>query len=128
MFFHPFFAQTTFTEVANSRGIDMDGNKDGGFTFADFNADGYLDLMLNTFVDDANHRSRLYFNSGPPNFTFTDVTTTHAQGLIASGLAGSSVMERSAVAGDLNNDGYPDFIRNANVRLELYLNNGPSSG
>ena len=121
-------AQTTFTEQAASKGLNLDGRKDGGFTFADFNNDGYLDLMLNTLANDTLHRSRLYFSSGPPNYTFTDVTNTHALGLVAAGLEGGSTVERCGVAGDLNHDGYLDFIRNSANRFELYLNNGPSSG
>ncbi|MEM8907405.1 MAG: hypothetical protein AAGD05_06120, partial [Bacteroidota bacterium] len=62
-------AQTTFTELAASKGLNLDGNKDGGFTFADFNNDGYLDVMVNTSTNDDAHRSRLYFSSGPPNYT-----------------------------------------------------------
>ncbi|MEM6963111.1 MAG: FG-GAP-like repeat-containing protein, partial [Bacteroidota bacterium] len=120
--------QTTFSENASGKGLNLDGRKDGGFTFADFNDDGYLDVLVNTQQNNFTHRSRLYFNDGPPNYTFTDVTTTNAKGLYASGLSGSSVMERSAVAGDLNHDGYVDFIRNSAERLELYLNQGPGSG
>ncbi len=119
-------AQASFSEQAATKGINLDGSKDGGFTFADFNHDGYLDLMVNT--NSYTHRSRLYFNSGPPNYTFTDVTTTHAQGLIATGLVGGSNVERCGVAGDLNHDGYTDFIRNSANRFELFLNNGPGSG
>ena len=121
-------AQTTFTEQAASKGLNLDGRKDGGFTFADFNNDGYLDLILNTKTNDTLHRSRLYFSSGPPNYTFTDVTNTHALGLVATGLEGGSTVERCGVAGDLNHDGYLDFIRNSANRFELYLNNGPGSG
>lgn len=120
-------AQTTFSEVAATKGINLDGSKDGGFTFADFNNDGYLDLLVNTNQNDAAHRSRLYFSDGPPNYTFRDVTTTHAMGLIASGLPGSNTMERCAVTGDLDNDGDVDFIRNTSTRFELYLNNGAAS-
>lgn len=120
--------QTTFLEKATSQKINLDGSKDGGFTFADFNADGYLDLLVNTNQNDTSHRSRLYFSDGPPSYKFTDVTTTHAQGLIASGQGGGATMERCGVAGDLDNDGDIDFIRNTSTRFELYLNNGAGSG
>jgi len=117
------YAQTTFVEEAASKNINLDGVKDGGFTFADFNNDSYLDLIVNTDDNNINNRSRLYFNQGPPNYNFVDVTDTHAQGLL-----GAQLNERCAVAGDLDNDGDIDFIRNSSKYFELYLNNGPASG
>ena len=117
------WAQTTFSEQAASKNIDLSGRKDGGFTFADFNEDGYLDLLVNTDNNSSTGRSRLYFNQGPPNYNYVDVTNTNAKGL-----ASFIDMERCAVAGDLDNDGDIDFIRNTARRFELYLNNGAASG
>jgi len=38
----------TFTNVAASVGLATAGAKDAGVCWADFNEDGYLDLVLNT--------------------------------------------------------------------------------
>ncbi|MEL7339968.1 MAG: VCBS repeat-containing protein, partial [Bacteroidota bacterium] len=56
--------------------------------------------------------SRLYRNDGA---SFVDVTTTLAPDLLNISL------ERQAVWGDLNNDGYLDFLRNDNSMGEIYL-------
>lgn len=106
------FAQTTFTEKASSWGIDLSGSKDGGLSFGDYDNDGDLDLLVNTSTSSKD--SRLYRNNG--NSTFTDVTSSKAPYLL------NNVRERSAVWGDLNNDGYLDFLRNTSAGgIEIYL-------
>lgn len=106
------FAQTTFSEQASAWGLNLGGNKDGGHAFADFDGDGDLDLLVNT--DDGSKYSRLYRrNSGQ---TYSDVTSTFAPALL------NNVRERSAVWGDLDNDGDLDFLRNTSFGgLEIYL-------
>ena len=97
----------------------------------DFNNDGYLDLLVNSDNTNSSYgRSRMFFSDGPPNWTFTEVTSTHAAGLLRprSGSNDNGALERCAVAGDLNNDGYIDFLRNSSSRLEIYLNRGPLPG
>lgn len=112
-------AQADFTRVTGS-GLETPGDKDGGLCWADFNDDGFLDVLVNTMSDDAANRSRLLFSDGAlPSPSFTDVTDTHAAGFTRE------VTERSAIAADLNNDGYNDIIRNRYPRLEIYLNQGP---
>ncbi len=110
----PVIAQTTFTESAGSYGLALNGGKDGGLSFCDFDLDGDFDLLVNR-----NNRSYLYRNNG--NGTFTDVTAALAQGLAASG------RERSAIWGDLNNDGYPDFARNTSSEIQVFLQD-PATG
>lgn len=110
------YAQS-FTNVASSIGLATAGSKDAGVCWADFNNDGYLDLLVNT--ESSTTGSILYFSNA--GASFTDVTATHAAEL------SSSVKERSAVAGDFNNDGYTDFIVNTFNRIEVWLNQGPTS-
>ncbi|UZR94746.1 Ig-like domain-containing protein [Chondrinema litorale] len=119
-------AQNTFTEKAAGYGLDLDGIKDGGLSFGYLNGDTYLDLIVNTYQDDADHRTRVYFFN-PATSSFDDVTAEKCLGCITGDLPGGSVMERSMVIADFNLDGYNDFIRNSAYRLEVYLNNGPSN-
>ncbi|MFM2201100.1 MAG: hypothetical protein RL040_300, partial [Bacteroidota bacterium] len=107
----------SFTNVAASVGLATTGAKDAGACWADFNQDGYLDLVVNT--ENPSAGSRLFFSNA--GTSFTDVTSTNAASLSAT------VKERSAVAGDFNNDGYTDFIVNTFNRIEIWLNQGPSS-
>ena len=120
-------AQNTFTEKASTYNIDLDGLKDGGFSFGFLNNDEHLDLIVNTNQDSITHRTRIYFFN-PATNTFDDVTSEKCLGCIADNLPGSNVMERSMVIADFNLDGYNDFVRNSSHRLEVYFNNGPSNG
>lgn len=111
-----------FAEIAGDIGLDLGGNKDGGLSWADFNYDGLLDVIVNT--NNATNDTRIYFaekNGGV--ITFTDVTTTNASGLL------DNTNERSVVTGDMNNDGYVDFVRNTyqNTGIEIWWNRGPGS-
>ncbi len=101
------------TDITASSGLALNGIKDGGQTWADFNGDGYLDVVVNT-----SGRSHLFFQRPGADPLFEDVTATNAVGL--SRLRG----ERSVVAADLNNDGYVDFARTDQQLLEVYLNGG----
>jgi large repetitive protein len=105
----------TFTNVSGALGLNTSGTKDGGLLWADFNNDGYPDLVLNT--TDATQRTRIYFSAAAASFT--DVTSTHAASL------DDTQKDRSAVAGDFNSDGYMDFAVDAFDRIEIWLNKGP---
>ncbi|WP_020530769.1 Ig-like domain-containing protein [Flexithrix dorotheae] len=127
LFVFPAIGQNTFTEKAANYKINLNGEKDGGLSFGFLNGDQHLDLIVNTFQDDVNHRTRVYFYN-PSTKSFDDVTAAKCKGCIAPGLPGSSVLERSMVIADFNNDGANDFVRNSAERLEVYLNNGSANG
>ena len=111
------YPQLSFTNVAAAKNLQISSvSKDGGFTFADFNNDGYKDLLINT--NSTSSYSRLLYNDGPPNFTFTDVTSSKAPALLLN------ITERSAIAGDIDNDGDIDFVRNTHSLIEVYKNSG----
>ena len=101
------FAQTTFTESAAAYNLNIGGGKDGGHGWGDYDLDGDFDLVVNT-----NGRGYLLRNDGG---SFTDVTATLCSEITTGGL------ERTALFIDLNNDGYPDIVRNDSDFLKIYL-------
>ncbi len=109
-------ARADFTDVATEAGVQLSGIKDGGLTWADFDGDGDLDLLVNM-----NNQSRLFFSNGDTPPTFEDVTMALAPGLMRN------AAERAAVAADFDDDGYIDFARTGQTRLEVYLNGGPGT-
>ncbi|SDY01358.1 Repeat domain-containing protein, partial [Lutibacter oricola] len=114
------FSQTTFTEDASSFGINAKGSKDGGHAWADFDNDGDLDLLVCTSETGFVKGSKLYRNNG--NNTFTDVTQTLAPQL------DDRMRERQAVWGDLNNDGYSDFMVNTSFPGLVVFLQDPATG
>lgn len=76
---------------------DLDPVNDGKMAYADFNADGFLDLVVAGQDIDYNEYLAVLINDGTGNFTTTVLEN--------EGLSGSSLD-----TGDLNNDGYYDFI------------------
>ncbi len=107
-------AQGSFTEAASTYGIATAGSKEGGLSWADFDADGDLDLLVNTNSNSL--KSILYRNDGG---TFTNVTASLAPRLSVNR------RQRVAIWGDMNNDGKIDFMRNqggsGSQKMEIYL-------
>ncbi len=79
--------------VNASKGANIDKYSGNYFAWADYNNDGYQDLLVNA--------KRLLRNNGPPGWNFTDVTS--AQNISYSGSINVGTW------GDWNNDGYMDF-------------------
>lgn len=143
-----------FTNIG-STGLQTGGAKDGGLSWADFNDDGCLDLAVNTDVDcgtQPNCGSRILLQrslagvcasagtvtgGSPPVPTlgpwWDDVTQCLAP-ILASNRPGD-VLERSAVWGDLDNDGYVDLVLNTagnstasgEPSVEIWMNGGPGT-
>jgi uncharacterized repeat protein (TIGR01451 family) len=105
-----------FSDETTVAGVGTPGIKTGGLAWCDFNEDGYPDLLVNAGSAEEPGRSYLYFNDG--GGAFRDVTGTHAAGLVRKRA------HRSAVCGDLDNDGDLDFARNEHGRIEIYENRG----
>ncbi|QED27430.1 hypothetical protein FRD01_09295 [Microvenator marinus] len=117
-----FVGSAGFRNVADSVGLATPWQKFAGVAWADVNADGCLDLALNTADPAAG--SRLYLaNCTSPGFT--DVTDTVAP-IDSSGESHFQkyTRERSVIWGDWNNDGNPDLARNTSNIISLYRNTG----
>lgn len=115
-------AQTTFTESAAAYGLNINGSKDGGHAWSDYDNDGDLDVMV---LENQNGSTRSYLMRNNGNNTFTDVRAALVPGM------GNDIAERQAVWGDLNNDGRPDFMITSHgnsggsnkAALQIYLQN-----
>lgn len=111
----------TFTERGVEAGVAY--NEDGleqagmGVSVADYNSDGFLDILKTNFEDDV---TSLYKNEGDGTFTFS----THDAKL------GFNLKYLSWGGGffDYDNDGWSDiFIANGHVYPELQSHNHPES-
>ncbi len=107
-----------FVEVASSYSLALPEDKEGGFSWADFNGDGCLDVVVSG--KGVTKTRVLYSDCNLPDPAFNDITSPYADYLLDNEAA------RSVVTGDINNDGFPDIVRTGNGRLEAYYNRGPS--
>ncbi len=100
----------TFTDVTREAGLSSAQYSTHSVAWADFDNDGWLDL----FVGHELAPSQLFRNRG--NGTFEDVT--------ARAGVGATAFTKGVVAGDYDNDGYPDFyVSNMFGDNFLYHNN-----
>jgi hypothetical protein len=100
----------TFTDVTEEAGLAYPPLASQAAAWFDYDNDGFLDL----FVGNEQGPSHLYHNNG--NGTFTDVTDRAGINL--------NTFTKAVVAGDYDNDGYPDlYISNLGTGHVLYHNN-----
>jgi len=96
------------------------GITSGDIAIADYNNDGFLDILITGQDDQGDYIAKLYRNTG--NGNFTEVT----------GLSLPGVYLSSVDWGDYNNDGYLDILLSGSVNSEntgnyiskVYKNNG----
>src|ERR1700730_2421386 len=103
----------TFSEIAIAAGVALneDGHEQAGMGAhaADYDGDGWLDIIKTNFSDD---NSTLYHNNG--DGTFTDVTYQAGLG------ANTQFLGWGTLFLDIDNDGRPDlFIANGHVYPEV---------
>ena len=113
-FFHR-NADGTFTDQAVQAGIS-DQMSSLNILQADYNNDGFADILMLRGGWEFPQRKTLLRNNG--NGTFTDVT-------VASGLATPATQTQTAVWTDINNDGFLDlFVGTEHSPAQLFLNKG----
>lgn len=117
--------QVTFADVSVAAGFTKQDNNSWGFAWADYNKDGFLDVLTHThlqIVGDETNITQLWRNNG--NGTFTDES-------YASGLTHWTGDTHGVVWSDLDKDGYTDFfVLNGSPKInsfqynQIYHNNG----
>lgn len=110
-------------ENGTLRGTDpgTGGLKQASAAFIDYNNDGNLDLIFTGRDGDSGpFVTRLYTNSGAPDYTFVQDTCSRFQGVYAE-----DHPTRLLSVADFNNDGWPDILLNGagdGRILKLYKN------
>ena len=101
----------------NERTSNIPATRSGKISFADFNNDGYADVIVTGKDVNLNYIAKIYRNNAGETFThFASLT-----GLFSSTL----------VSGDLNNDGFPDIViagtNGTAYQTIYYINNAGNS-
>jgi hypothetical protein len=105
------FRKITTGDIVNDISWAISGS------WVDYDNDGYLDLFVANFNGNKNF---LYHNDGPPNYTFTKITTGDIVNDIGNSMA--------AAWADYDNDGYPDLFVANRGNLNNYLYKNSNSG
>ena len=104
----------TFSEQTSLIGVS-----ESSASWSDYDNDGYLDILLAGSTASGAPISKIYHNNG--NNTFIEQTSINLPG----------IQYGSAIWGDYDNDGYPDFLLAGNTGSEdiskIYHNNGDGS-
>ena len=100
----------TFTDVTRPSGVAVPASATQTAAWADIDLDGDLDL----FVGNEHSPSQLFLNQG--DGTFVDIAPAAGVDRV--------MFTKAVVAGDYDNDGYPDFyVSNVSAENFLYHNN-----
>jgi hypothetical protein len=103
-----------FVDHTLTSGIPTTIIQDEGFSAADYDADGFIDL----YITQANNRPNFLLRNNGGNFTFTDVT-------LASGATDGLKVHTGSSWGDYNNDGWPDlYACSYGQNNSIFRNNG----
>ncbi len=117
------FALAQFTKIAGAKGLNNSaGGNMNGHAWGDLNNDGYFDVIFHAGTSGTNAEGKLFINDGPPNFTFSDSTST-----LINGFNDANNYGRQMLIVDFNNDGYNDILRGfgSSRNTEIFYNDGP---
>ncbi len=105
---------SVFTDVAGGTNTLVSGSKEGGVNMNDFNNDGCLDLI----VGSSSFLNHIHFDNDCnfPDPIFTPKSQCDRPHFYRR------TRPRSNVSGDLNHDGWPDYVRNDSTFVQIYLN------
>ena len=112
------FGSGYFTEQSD---ISLSGVENGSSSWADYNRDGYLDLLISgRSLEAGKNITRIYQNNGDGSFSSLPETTL------------PGLFRGEAKWGDYNNDGYPDIVLTGIITgyssaTQVYKNNGNGS-
>ncbi|MEM6265222.1 MAG: PKD domain-containing protein, partial [Bacteroidota bacterium] len=119
----PSFTNVATTASGHAGGdIAINRSADGGFAWGDINADGCLDLVVNSKGKSPGTRV-FWSDCDADNPVFTDVTASKCTDCDNS--SKSDETERSCILADVNHDGYVDLITGGNELLQVFQNSGP---
>ncbi|HGY57155.1 MAG TPA: tandem-95 repeat protein [Caldithrix abyssi] len=115
----------SFKIVTGNTDLDTTWDYSQGTVWEDFDNDGDLDLFVGNDRNDWDDISRLYINSGYPNYNLTPVTSVVES--LDPGDGSRTGYARGAAAADIDNDGDVDLVVARAGKPLLYKNKGNSN-